>query len=116
MLFILFANSASEAQNVGALSGRVTDATNAVMPGVTIEIKNLDTGTARVVTTDAQGDYRAPELPLGKYQIEATFTGFQKTMRTGIQLTSGRDATVNFELRVGGVQELVTVVGDAPLI
>ena len=93
-----------------------TDTTSAVMPGVTIEIKNLDTGQPALLPQMHRVHYRAPELSLGQYQIEASFPGFQKLMRTGIQLTSGRDATVNMQLQVGGVQELVTVVGDAPLV
>jgi carboxypeptidase family protein/TonB-dependent receptor-like protein len=106
----------AQAQNVGAISGKVTDTSEAVVPGATIEIKNLDTGVTRTVTASAQGEYRAPELPLGAYQVEASFAGFKKVMRSGIQLTSGRDATVNFQLTVGEVQEIVTVNGDAPLV
>ncbi|HWP85879.1 MAG TPA: TonB-dependent receptor [Terriglobia bacterium] len=104
------------AQNVGAISGRVTDTTGAVIPGATVRLQNLDTGFSRSVTTNAQGDYRAPELPLGQYQVEVTFPGFQTQMRSGINLTIGRDATVNFQLSVGEVQEIVTVTGDAPLV
>lgn len=112
----LFLVPAMQAQNVGAVSGRVTDTTDAVIPGATVEFRNLDTGVSRTVTSDAQGNYRAPELPLGNYQIEASFAGFQKVQRTGVQLTLGRDATVNFQLPVGEVQEVVTVTGDAPLV
>ena len=106
----------ARAQNVGAISGKVTDTSGAVVPGATVEIKNVDTGFVRTATTNAQGDYRAPELPLGAYQVEASFAGFQKVMRSGIQLTMGRDATVNFQLSVGEVQEIVTVTGDAPMV
>jgi hypothetical protein len=101
---------------VGAISGRVTDTSGAVIPGASVELKNLDTGLTRVVTSDAQGNYRAPELPLGQYTVEASFAGFQKVMRSGIVLTAGRDATVSFQLPVGEVQELVTVTGDAPMV
>jgi hypothetical protein len=113
---LMLLSAAAQAQNVGAISGRVADTSGAVIPGATIEIRNLDTGFVRTVQSDAQGNYRAPELPLGQYQVEATFSGFQKLMRSGIQLTMGRDATVNFQLTVGEVQEIVTVTGDAPLV
>src|SRR5688572_27845825 len=113
---LALAATTAQAQNVGAISGRVADTSDAVIPGATIEIKNLDTGFTRTVQSDAQGNYRAPELPLGAYQLEVTFAGFQKVMRSGIQLTMGRDATVNFQLTVGEVQEIVTVTGDAPLV
>jgi len=113
---VLLGIGAAQAQNVGAISGRVTDTSDAVIPGALVEIKNVDTGFTRTVTTGPQGDYRASELPLGQYQIEVSFAGFQKVNRTGIQLTSGRDAVVNFQLTVGEVQEIVTVTGDAPLV
>ena len=116
LAIVLLWSGLALAQNVGAISGRVTDTSNAVVPGAMVEIKNVDTGFTRIATTGAQGEYRAPELPLGQYQIEVSFAGFQKVNRTGIQLTSGRDATVNFQLAVGEVQEIVTVTGDAPLV
>jgi hypothetical protein len=116
LAYLLLWSGVAFAQNVGAISGRVTDTTNAVVPGATIRLQNLDTGFTRTVTTNASGDYRAAELPLGQYQVEATFTGFQSMMRSGINLTLGRDATVSFQLTVGEVQEIVTVTGDAPLV
>src|SRR5689334_5054104 len=102
---ILLYTAVTEAQNAGSLSGRVTDSTGAVVPGARVEVKNVDTGLSREAQTDQQGHYRAPELPLGNYEIEASFEGFKSVQRTGIVLTVGRDATVDFQLTVGEVQE-----------
>ncbi|MSO19092.1 MAG: hypothetical protein EXQ56_01290 [Acidobacteria bacterium] len=116
VLMALVGTGIAQAQNVGAISGKVTDTSGAVIPGATVELRNLDTGSSRTVTSDGQGNYRAPEVPLGSYQLDASFTGFQKVQRTGVQITLGRDATIDFQLSVGEVQEVVTVTGDAPMV
>src|SRR3990172_3051654 len=70
----------------GTISGVVKDESGAVIPGVSVAIKNLDTGMAREVATDAQGRYRAPSLSLGNYEAQAALSGFQTAVRTGVTL------------------------------
>ncbi|MBI3896031.1 MAG: TonB-dependent receptor, partial [Acidobacteria bacterium] len=74
------------------------------------------TGISRTVSTDAAGRYLAPQLPLGNYEVTAEAPGFQTIVRSGITLTVGREAVVNFALQVGAVAERITVTGEAPLI
>ncbi|MBI4482472.1 MAG: TonB-dependent receptor [Acidobacteria bacterium] len=98
------------------ISGTVRDETGAVLPGVSVTVKNLDTGLARTLTTDEQGRYRAPQLTVGHYQVQAELPGFQVGTRSGITLTVGREAVVDVTLKVGELSEQVTVTGEAPLV
>src|SRR5215471_13501073 len=100
----------------GTVSGTVQDSSGAALPGATVTIRNLDTGMARAITTDEGGRYAAPDLSLGNYEVQAQLTGFQTEIRRGITLTVGRQAVVNLSLRVGQVNEQVTVTGEAPLV
>ena len=100
----------------GTISGIVTDETGAIVPGVTVSTTNLGTELSRVVITDDEGRYRAPNLSLGPYEIRAQLTGFQSAIRRGITLTVGREAIVDFTLRVGQMADRVEVVGEAPLV
>jgi hypothetical protein len=87
-----------------------------VLPGATVEITNDETGLTRSVMADEAGRYRARDLNLGTYRVEASLQGFQTVVRRGIVLTIGRDAVVNIELPVGEITEQVVVTGDAPLV
>lgn len=100
----------------GAISGTVRDQSGAVIPGVTVTVSHVDTGLARTVQSDAQGRYRAPELPLGNYEVQTELAGFQTAVRRGIELTVGREAVVDFSLSVGAVAEKMVVTGEAPLV
>ena len=100
----------------GTILGTVRDSTGAVIPGATIRLKNAETGTTRTATTDASGRYTAPQLGLGNYEVTAEAAGFQTMVRSGIEMTLGREAMVDFTLQVGTVAEQVTVTGEAPLV
>ena len=97
----------------GTIEGVARDATGAVLPGVTIHVANLDTGAQRTVTTGVDGGFRALLLPLGTYTVRAEMQGFKAAERTGVKLSAGQTATLNFTLEVGGVQEVVSVSGEA---
>jgi len=100
----------------GTISGTVRDETGAVLPGVTINAVNTDTGVARTVISDDEGRYHAVNLAVGPYEIRAELTGFQSSLRSGVQLTIGREAVVDFALRVGEISETIEVTGEAPLV
>ncbi len=102
--------------NTGTISGTVSDASGAIVPGAQVTVKNVDTGITRVVTTSEGGRYIAPELTLGRYEVTATAQGFQTEVRSGITLTVGQEAVVNFALKVGSVSESVVVTAEAPLV
>src|SRR5438094_785780 len=100
----------------GTISGVVQDSSGAVIPGVSVTVKNLDTGITRTVTTDEGGRYTVPDLTLGNYEVEAQLPGFQTEVRSGITLTVGRSAVVNFALKVGQIADKVTITEEAPLV
>src|SRR3990172_5048932 len=114
---VFLAGGISLAQvTTGTIMGTVSDSTGAVIPGATVTIRNVDTGITRTAATDAAGRYRQPQLGLGNYEITAESTGFQSIVRSGVTLTVGREATVDFMLQVGAVAEKITVTGEAPLV
>ena len=116
MSVILGGHLVSAQVTTGTISGVVQDSSGAVIPGVSVTVKNLDTGTARSVTTDERGRYTAPNLTLGNYEIEGELTGFQTEIRRGITLTVGREAVVSLTLKVGQLSDAVTITAEAPLV
>src|SRR5947208_37675 len=112
VVFLLFFQAVAAAQTTtGSIAGTVKDSSGAVVPNAAITLKNLDTGDTRRAVTDASGRYTAPQLRLGRYEVSAEAAGFQSAIRTGIEMTVGRDATLDFTLQVGAVSEKVTVTG-----
>src|SRR5215211_4827471 len=105
----------SQATN-GSIEGTIVDPTGAVLPGVTVTVTHVDTGTDRVVVTNEKGLFRAPLLPLGTYKVSAELQGFKRFEKTGITLSVGETAVVNATLPVGQVSEVVNVSGDSPVL
>jgi hypothetical protein len=99
----------------GSIEGVVRDATGAVLPGASVNVVNLDTGQQRTLTTNADGGYRAVLLSLGTYRVKAELQGFKTIERTGVTLSAGQTAVVNFAMEVGGVAEVVSISGEAPV-
>jgi hypothetical protein len=75
----------------GTISGTVTDESKAVLPGVTIQVKNVETGATRALVTDASGHYRALNLAPGIYAVMAELQGFAPATRDHLTLEIGRD-------------------------
>ena len=101
----------------GAIAGVVRDASGGVLPGVTVEAASPALiEKVRTVATDGQGLYRIVDLRPGIYKVTFSLPGFAALIRDGIELTTAFTATVNAELRVGAVQETVTVTGATPVV
>jgi hypothetical protein len=101
----------------GSIAGVVRDTSGAVLQGVTVEAASpVLIEKVRSVITDGQGVYKIIDLRPGTYTVTFTLSGFNALKREGIVLTSDFTATVNGELRVGAVEETVTVTGESPLI
>jgi Carboxypeptidase regulatory-like domain len=94
----------------------VTDASGAVISGATVTITNTATGVARNLTTNAAGDYNAPNLEPGPYMVTAQAASFKRAQRTGLQLEVAKDIRADFKLEPGGVNETVTVSEEAPIV
>lgn len=114
LCFLLTAYAA--AQTGGTLQGRIVDDQGLALPGVTVTLRNVETGWTRTDVTDEQGWYRAPVLPPGIYAMRAELSGFAPAINERVPLTLGQELTVNLTLRVATLQETVTVTGAAPLI
>jgi hypothetical protein len=97
----------------GTISGRVTDATGAVIPNAHVAVRNEDTGGLRTLTTNRNGEFSAPSEPVGSYTLEADAPGFSSYKNTGVTLTIGQTLELTLTLRAAG-SESVTV-NDAPL-
>jgi len=98
------------------LSGRVTDESSAVLPGVTVTATQTDTGLTRSVTTDQNGTYVLPNLPTGPYRLEAALQGFRTFAQTGIVLQVAAAPVINVVLAIGSLEETVSVEAAAPLV
>jgi hypothetical protein len=116
VLFLLPALAWAQAES-GNIAGAVRDASGAVMPGVTVEAASPALiEKVRVVTTDTQGLYRIVDLRPGRYTVTFTLPGFSTFKREAIELTTGFTATVNAEMKVGTLEETVTVTGESPVV
>jgi hypothetical protein len=116
-LFVLFSTSgALFAQATAALNGRVVDQAGAVLPGATVTITNVATGATRDTVTNAEGLYTVPALNPGTYNVKAELSGFSVTERKNIELITGSNLSVDVAMGLAGIQENLTVTGQAPLI
>jgi hypothetical protein len=104
------------AQFSATISGTVSDPTGAAVSGATVTVKESDTGALRTASTDSSGHYQVFSLPAGVYEVQVTKDGFSKEVRAGIHLAVGQDAVANVALKVGEMNQQVTVDADAPLV
>src|SRR6266498_1118387 len=95
-------------QGTSEIGGRVTDDTNAALPGVAIVVTNEQTGVFREILSGPDGGYFMPQMIPGRYQITAKLAGFRSVERKGIVLQVGKTVTLNLTLAVGSVEETVT--------
>jgi hypothetical protein len=113
---MLFPAAYSWGQVSASLSGRVTDQTGAAVTGASVTATNVDTGFSRSTITDQSGRYQLIALPIGKYEIRASKSGFAEQVRSGVLLAVGQDATANMSMKVGKITEQVKVVADVPIV
>src|SRR5262249_27721664 len=107
----------TSAQTGAALTGVVTDTSGAVLPGVMVEARSPALiEQVRSAVTDETGRYRIVDLRPGTYSVTFTLPGFAAVLREGIELSGTFVANVNAELRVGSLQETVTVSSETPVV
>ena len=100
-----------------SIVGIVRDASGAVLPGVTVEAASPALiEKVRSVVSDAEGRYRIVDLRPGPYTVTFTLPGFSIVRREGLELPAEFTATVNADLAVGGIEETLTVTGEAPIV
>lgn len=110
---------AAAAQSVasGTIAGVVRDTSGGVLPGVTVEAASPALiEKVRTVVTDEAGQYKVVDLRPGVYSVTFSLAGFNTFRREGIELTTGFTATVNAEMRLGTLEETITVTSASPLV
>jgi hypothetical protein len=117
MLALAAASPAAFAQDFrGAITGRITDSSNARMPGVTVVATNVDTNVAQTTVTNSEGDYSILFLNPGTYTVTAELSGFKKIARNNLQVRIGEKLGVDLTLEVGAMAETVQVSAEAPVL
>ena len=103
--------------STGTVAGVVRDESGAVLPGVTVEASSpaLIEKTISAVT-DSVGQYKIVNLRPGAYSVTFTLPGFSVVKREGLELNAGFTATVNADMKVGGLEETITVSGASPVV
>ena len=99
-----------------SITGKVTDASGAVLPGVDVTLTSPAVMGARSTVADGEGGYRFGLLPPGVYAVKFALQGFGTVVREGVQISAGFTSTLNVAMNVGSVAETITVVGASPLI
>ena len=93
----------------GSISGVVHDKTGAALQGVTVTVRQIETGATRTLITDSDGRFSAPSLPVGNYAVSAKSEGFATDERSGISLAVAQSMQLNFVLGLASVQQQVEV-------
>ncbi len=109
---LLAASSLAAQSTTGSISGVAIDESKAILPGVTVTVTNQATEVSRTSVTDERGRYRALNLQPGIYAVAADLAGFQPLTFKDIEVTIGNNVTLELLLKLGGVQEQVTVEGE----
>jgi hypothetical protein len=115
MLFTVTGSAAAQ-QGTSEVRGRVVDAQGAVLPGVTVTVRNQNTGMFRETVTNADGTYFVSGIVPGTYEMTAGLQGFKQYSRRDVRLEIGRTTTIDIALQVGSFEEVVTVSGESPIL
>ena len=110
-------NASAQGAVQASIAGVVRDTSGAVLPGVTIEASSpVLIEKSRTAVSDATGRYRIIALNPGSYTVTFTLAGFSTVRREGIELTGSLTATIDAEMRVGSLEETLTVTGESPIV
>ena len=117
LVLVFLASQVTLAQmTTGTILGTVSDSTGAVIPGANLTARNVETGLTRTTVSGSNGAYRLVALPVGNYEVQVSTPGFRAEVRSGLTLTVGQEAVVNFTLQVGAVEQRIEVTAEAPLV
>lgn len=113
-ILALHRQACAQGQVQANITGQVTDASGAAVPGVAIVARNVATGQTWNATTDGSGHYYVAELAVGTYRITAEHSGFEKQVIDNVILSVGSTVAVNISLKIGAISQQVEVSAAAP--
>ena len=116
VIFLVVAGLLQASIDRGMIQGTVSDPQKAVMPGVKVLVKNVDTGVEVGLTTNSVGFFLAPELVPGKYQVRFEATGFSALEINEVQVTAGTTTNADGEMKIGQTTERIEVTAEPPLL
>src|SRR5262245_24693371 len=116
MFLLVLASSAFAQSDRGTITGSISDATNAVIPGASIVATNGETGTKYQTISTETGNYTLTQVPPGVYELSVELPGFKKYVRKGINVLVAQTLRLDVSLEVGAATDEVTVNADAPLL
>ena len=112
MSFMLPANTTAQSGPTGTLTGSVQDPNGSALPGVIVTVRNADTGLVRTATTDDQGQWTIPVLPVGRnYEVSYELTGFKKSVRSKVEVEASVPRSLADKLEIGDIGASVTIEG-----
>jgi hypothetical protein len=100
----------------GNIRGTVVDTSGAVVPNCSVTVTNVNTGLVRKLSTDGQGDFNAPSLPVGEYRLTVEMAGFQNKTLSGLILQVDQTAIIPVEMAPGAMNQTVEVTTTAPVL
>src|SRR6476620_2243022 len=100
----------------GVINGLVVDSNGGVLPGVSVEVRNVDTNLTRTIVTGQDGRFSALQLPPGRYKVTFALSGFSTLVQENVVVTVGQTVPLNPMMKVSGVSETVTVTTEAPVV
>jgi hypothetical protein len=106
----------AQAVSIASVTGRISDASGAMLPGAHIKMTAVDTGIVHEITADASGSYGFPSLPIGAYTLEVTANGFETYQQKGIVLQVNDAVPINITMKVGQVTQKVEVEADVSMV
>ncbi len=104
------------AQGESSIEGTVTDSSGGAIPSVTVQIKNLETGAERLLTTDDAGRFSAAVLPIGQYEVRAEKPGFRPEIKSDVSLVVGQRLTIDLVLQLDDLRQTVEVPSAPTLV
>ncbi|MCA1579028.1 MAG: carboxypeptidase-like regulatory domain-containing protein [Acidobacteria bacterium] len=115
---LLWLPSAAPAQTgtVGSLTGVVKDPQGANLPGVSVGVKNINTGATRTTVSNEEGHWTLPGLPIGAYEVSYEITGFKKLLRDRVEVEASVPRTLEDKLEVGDIGAVINIMEGAALI
>ncbi len=111
-----FSSTSAGQDSRGAIQGRVADSSGGTLPGTTVTVTNMATGTTNTAVTNEGGSYSIPFMAPGTYDIKVELTGFKRAERKAVEVRIADRLTLDFALELGGLEETITVEGGTPLL